>query len=202
MKLYKSILLMGLTAALMLNGFCAEKRKAVELYKVTLDMKKGETRSALRNATTGAPAQKGQWAKISGLYKSTPEWANEVTMKVFVLCYNKNVKKNKSGDYQGPYALLGGNVKYINIPSGKQNRGELFVHPGTLERFGDIREIRIELWYKGVLESTLMESFSSKKEKGIKNWWTQFPVREGELVNKYRAPFVFDPDNSPDLIKE
>lgn len=202
MKLHNCILLMGLTVALMLNGICAEKRKAVELYKVTVDMKKGETRSALRNATTGAPAQKGQWAKISGLYKSTPEWADDVTMKIFVLCYNKDFKKKKTVENKGPYTLLGGNVKYINIPSGKQNRGELFIHPGTLERFGDVREVRVELWYKGVLESTLMESFSPKSEKQMKSWWTQFPVREGELVNRYRSPFVFDPDNSSDLIKE
>lgn len=201
MKLYRMILLTGLTAGLVLNGFCAEKSKAVDLYKVTLDMKKGETRSALRNATTGGAAQKGQWAKISGLYKSTPEWVDEVTMKVFVLCYNKDAKKRKTGD-QGPYTLLGGNVKYINIPSGKQNRGELFIHPATLDRFGEVSEVRVELWYKGVLESTVMESFASKKEKGTKSWWTQFPVREGELVNKYRAPFIFDPDNSADQIKE
>lgn len=202
MKLHKWILLIGLTAALVLNGFCAEKNKAVELYKVTLDMKKGETRSALKNATTGVPAQKGEWAKISGLYKSTPEWADEVTMKVFVLCFNKAPKKKNSRDYMGPYTLLGGSVKYINIHSDKQNRGELFIHPNTLERFGNIREVRVELWYKGILESTIMKSFSSKNEKEIKSWWTQFPVREGEIVNKYRAPFIFDPDNSPDLIKE
>ena len=129
MKLYKSVLLMGLTTALIFNGFAAEKRKAVDVYKVTLDMKKGDTRSALKNATPGAPAQKGQWAKISGFYKSTPEWSDEVTMKFFVLCYDKNAKKTKSMEYKGPYTLLGGNVKYINVPSGKQNRGGLDFRP-------------------------------------------------------------------------
>ena len=202
MKLYRMILMAGVAAGLMCNGFCAEKSKVVELYKVTLDMKKGETRSALRNATTGGSAQKGQWAKISGLYKSAPEWADEISMKIFALCYNRDARKRNTGEKQGPYSVLGGNVKYINIPQGKQNRCEAFVHPSSLARFGEIIEIRVELWYKGVLESVLMENYGSKNDKGVKSWWTQFPVREGEIINKNRSPFVFDSDNSSDLIKE
>ena len=186
------------------SSYAAElkAKKNVEVLKVLLDSKKGNTKSVVRGAGASVSKNRGEWTKLAVLYASNPEWADEVLVKFYVLVYNREGEAKRSRNIRDLYTLLTGSVKYANVAASKENRGEMFLHPNTLSRFGEIKEVRVELWYKGVVESFMNQSFSGKKDKGMANWWTQFAPREGELLNKFKVPFVFDADNSFDQIKE
>lgn len=178
--------------------FSQRRGKQLKAVKIKLDMKRGVTRSAVRGGNQGSKS-KGFWGKIVLEYQSQPLWVDEVTVKMFVLLYDKNLK-NKPPKKR--YTMLKGDVTYINVEKGKGHIGAMFIHPNTLKRYGDIKEIRAELLYNGNVEDQISESFSSQREKKfLKNWWTMFTPKSHELLNRLVVPFVHDGDNAQEMLK-
>lgn len=206
--LNKMVLFLVFISFMAAMGFSAEMRqkKNIEIIKITKEEKKGATRSAVRGGQSGANSafNRAQWTKISAFYESSPEWSDEVQMKFYVLFLNKSPERKRTAvTPKDLYTMLTGSVKYINVPASRENRGEIFVHPNSLVRYGEIKEIRVEIWYKGVMESFMNQShgISSKEAAQYQNWWTQIASKDGELLNRLYTPFVFDTDNSLEEIK-
>ena len=71
---------------------------------------------------------RGKWAEIKVTFDTKPRWADEITFKAMV--YLKNKKST----------VLSGEVTYINIPKGQKHTAVLYIHPLTLQRYGEVKK--------------------------------------------------------------
>ena len=81
--------------------------------------------------------------------------------------------------------MLEGAVTYMNIGKGKNHLTTMFIPPQAVTRYGQVGNIRAELWHNGVQESVI---FLSRKESKTE-WWTKLKPVKGTLLNRYYTPF-------------
>jgi hypothetical protein len=93
--------------------------------------------------TGGRAVSVGQnWLRIETQFECLPDRADDVRLKYYVLLG------------QGENAhLLVGEMTYINVAKGAQHYSAMFVHPNTLQRYGNgqVVSVAVELFYKGRL---------------------------------------------------
>jgi len=181
----------------------AAKRRAkqVQLTSLSFNKTKGNTRSIIQGSSSRT-SMKELWGKISCVYNTNEKWLNEVELKYYVLAF-KNIKGKKRKSIKDGYVMFSGKVTYLNVPEGKKHLSGMYIHPYTLKRFGDIKEIRIEAWYNKSMISHLEDSFSSKKEKRLlKDWVSKFKNHPLGLMSASDTPFAYDGGNALEQIKK
>jgi hypothetical protein len=173
------------------------------LEKVTFETKRANS-AAIQLSTVSAQSmkRKAEWGKIHLEYSSHAPWIDEVQVKIWVLLFDRTGKKEKKS-IQNLFTVLTETSTYLNVPKSKGNRSVHFIHPDALNRYGEVVKIHVELYCKGVLESTLDQNISKKDIKGLllKNWWTRFQPIHGQLFLPFYTPFVFDKDNPISAVK-
>jgi len=181
----------------------AAKRKKKQIKLISLNFKKikGNTRSIIQGSSSRT-SMKELWGKVSCVYDTNKEWLNEIELKYYVLVFKKPKNKKRTPMKDG-YLIFSGKVTYLNVPAGKKHLSNMYIHPYTLKRFGDIKEIRIEAWYNNNMVSSLENSFSSKKEKYyLKDWVSKFKEYPSGLMRVNNTPFIFDGGNALEQIKK
>ncbi|MBN2145449.1 MAG: hypothetical protein JW774_12605 [Candidatus Aureabacteria bacterium] len=186
-------------------GLAAPVQKKMEISKVIYTTKSGMAKSMMIGASTGGGSNKDfPWGKIEVDYSSVMEWADDVQIRVYVLLFNKNQDKKAQQMQASPFTMLTGQVVYSNVPQGRDNKAMFFIHPYALKRYGDIKQIHVELAHRGLVQSKMDQDLSStreKKEWDLREWWTRVPPLSGQILNHTQTPFLFDSDNPLTLIK-
>lgn len=149
-------------------------------------------RSTISGLSQGKLQKMGRtkkWGIIEVLYESTPEWADDVELKYYVLLKSDKGKKRS--------VMLAGDVVYIHVEKGKKHLSSMYVPPQVISRYGKVLRIRVELWYNGVFQD------SAKWPKGSKKtpWWTRIKPTYGSIVNRFYTPFEHDGQLEEELIK-
>jgi hypothetical protein len=75
----------------------------------------------------------------------------------------------------------------INISKGPHHFAALFLHPSTLQRYGKVKRIAVQISHQGKIQDTAQWPHPSKKE-----WWNQYPIQTGLLKKPFQTPFILD----------
>lgn len=118
-----------------------------------------------------------KWGMITVHYNSKPTWADDITFKYFVL-----VQPTK-----GRTSMLTGNLTYVSVYQGLDHLAYMFIHPNTLARYGKVKRIMVEIWYKGVLADS-----KQWPSKTASRWWNQVAPIQGTLRPRFYTPFEHD----------
>lgn len=114
----------------------------------------------------------GKWAQIEVQYRSFSEWTDEVTLKFYVLTDR---------------TVLQDSITQINVPEGRRHFAAVYLHPTTLQRYGEIKRVAVQILYQGELVDT-----DQWPQKTRKEWWKEYPIREGLLKKEFQTPFILD----------
>jgi len=119
-----------------------------------------------------------EWARIQVRFETDADWTDELEFRYFVQVHNS---KNNTD------TLFPGTFQYIDIPKGKQNLSTVFLRPATLDRYGDVIGIAVEIFAKGE-----MVAFACNPETP-KGWWrlTTAKTMPGVLLERSQTPFAF-----------
>jgi hypothetical protein len=123
--------------------------------------------------TTGASFQK-KWLRVETTFDSTPEWADDVTLKYYVLMGKGRETK-----------LFTGEATYVNVARGTRHVSALFINPNTVERYGQgrVETVAVELLYKGRLIDRASEPPTQTR------WWERYTPVPGYLVPPHQTPW-------------
>lgn len=156
----------------------AQYKKDFALKKITVDyLSKGhsgfqgfETRglSGLDDNTSS-----GKWGKIEVQYLTQADWMNEVSITFYALTRSR--------------VILQDVISQVNVPKGRSHYGVVFIHPRTLQRFGEIKRVAIRISYSGGPQDILQWPTKTRKE-----WWDQYPSISGYLKKIHETPFLLN----------
>lgn len=132
------------------------------------------------------PVTAGQnWLRIETDFESAPDWADDVQLKYFVLLGRGDNAR-----------CLVGQVTYINVAKGGQHSSGMFVHPNTLQRYGNgqVEAVAVQLFYKGQLID--QSSYPPTNDR----WWERLAPVSGLVLPPGETPWsvlAFDRYESP-----
>ena len=120
------------------------------------------------------------WAKITVIYDTESEWIDELEFR-----YTAVVKHPKTG----AFTLFPCTVAYVDIAKGRNHMSTVFLRPNTVERYGALERIAVEIYSKGELLS------SAGLPETPPQWWrlpmTNVRTMPGILLNRSQTPFAF-----------
>jgi hypothetical protein len=125
------------------------------------------------------------WLRIETEFESSPEWADDVQLKYYVLLGRGDNAR-----------ILVGDMTYINVARGSQHSSAMFVHPNTLQRYGggQVEAVAVQLFYKGRLID------QSSYPPSDNRWWERGTAISGLVLAPRDTPwsiFAFDRYESP-----
>lgn len=174
----KKTLILILLSVLIVPSTFAQHKRDFALRKITVDyLSKGfsgfqgfETRglTGLQGSET-----RGRWGKVEVQYLTQSDWVDEVSMTFYVL--------TASG------IVLQDTILQVNVPKGRDHYAACFIHPRTLQRFGEIQRVAVGISY---LEE--LQDFIQWPTRSHKDWWNQYSVRRGYLKKLYETPFLLN----------
>lgn len=123
--------------------------------------------------TSGGSLNK-KWLRIETDFDTVPEWADDVTLKYYVLMGRGRQAR-----------MFGGEVTYINVQQGQHHMSAMFMHPNTVERYGqgNVEAVHVELWYQG----TLMDQANQPAVNVA--WWEGTEPIQGFLLTPQQTPW-------------
>lgn len=128
------------------------------------------------------------WGVIETKYESLPKWVDDVELRYYVLLKTKKSKKK---------VMLSGSINYIHVERGKDHVSYVYIPPQVLRRYGEVLNIRSEIWYNG----TLQDEIQWPRAKSKTPWWTRIKPTYGSLMNRRYTPFQFEAQLREELIK-
>lgn len=124
----------------------------------------------------------GKWMRIEVQYGSHLKFSDEITLAFYVL--------TRGG------AILKGQITQMNIFEGPRHHAAVFLHPTTVQRFGPVERVMVELRHQGIVIDASQWPAGTRRE-----WWKEIPPREGYLKTIFQTPFLLDqPDRYEDTI--
>jgi hypothetical protein len=121
------------------------------------------------------------WLILRAVYETAPDWTDDITVTFYAL-FKIDSAHDSQADPSKRYLLLQGEMSYINLDRGTHN-AFMFIHPDTLERYGDVERIAVLLRHKG------QDAGSMSDPKAQEGWWTQLKPVAGQLLSRDRTPF-------------
>jgi len=142
--------------------------------------------------TSASPSSAGPaWGKILLDFEVRDAWLDGLQFAVKALVGDGTPAK--------PFSVLMGNVRYFNIPQGK-NSAVLYVSPNTLKRFGGLNAVQADIYFQDRVAGT-KSWFGGKGPKPPENWGKQFPQKSGAPLPISATPWVsIEYDKYPDLL--
>lgn len=116
------------------------------------------------------------WYRVRVNYETYPDWMDELKVRYYILVKNKKKK--------GKLTLFSGIIDYVNIAKGNQHRTEAFLHPSTLERYGEVESIAVEFIAQG--KPVARGSRPESKQR----WWENYTPMGGYVLSRLESPFA------------
>lgn len=144
-------------------------------------------------AVKGASSQSTvkEWLRVFAEYDSEPDWIDELNFTFYVL-----VEANPAKHKDVPrFSLFKGETSYIHVPLGKRHIADMFIHPNMLSRYGDIKQLAVEVRQAGRLVG------QSGKPEPRDPWWNNFTPVENVLMDRSQTPFSLVEIDNQEIIK-
>ena len=135
------------------------------------------------SAADSLSASRRDWFRIRGEYETAPEWADGIGFTAYAL-FKPDFTKAGVENPTSRFLLLRGEVAHANVRRGN-HVVDFYIHPSTLERYGDVERIALVIKHQG----REVESLSSPE--GREGWWTQLRPLDGQLLDRNSTPFAF-----------
>ena len=124
-------------------------------------------------------ARQPDWWRVVVDFETAPDWLDELEFTYYVYM--------KDQSNRGAEMMFRGVVTYVNVPKGR-HQSDMFLHPSTLARLGNVEQVAVVVKSKGAVVGT--ESTAKTP-----NWWERFSPVDGVLLNRSQTPFsVIDYD--------
>jgi len=186
-------------ASLVANSASAQRREAATSKQVRLtDVTKMTSRepdirahvsSNFDARNVRSTNEDRDWLILRAVYETAPEWTDDVTVTFYAL-----FKTDSNEDPSKRYLLFRGETSYFNLDRGHHN-AFMFIHPDTLDRYGDVERIAVQLTHKGQDAGSLSDPKSQEK------WWTQLQPVPGQLLPRTQTPFDMVNRGFYDMVK-
>lgn len=173
----KNIAVIGLLTGLLAGNGLGQgvEQPSADIRKI--EVKKLETPQYQVSANLSKGKSK-QWYAIMADYDTDLPWTDELTFTFYVHVENsKNPRAPKD-------SLFKAKVTYVNIEKGKGHRSDVYLHPSTIARYGEIKQIAVLVEANGKLIA------GDALPKANKRWWEAMSPTEGLLLNRTQSPFA------------
>jgi hypothetical protein len=144
-------------------------------------------RSLVSGAGSRSTSANQNWLQIETEFDSAPDWADDVQFKYYVVL----------GRGENARSLVG-EITYVNIARGAQHYSAMYVHPNTLQRYGNangqVEAVAVQLFYKGRLID--QASYPPSDDR----WWERLTPISGFVLPPRETPwavFAYDRYESP-----
>ena len=127
----------------------------------------------------GRSRRQRQWLQIRTEFETRPDWIDELTFTYHVVLHNRRPEPG-----QQEYTLFRGESAYVNIARTRDGQSVVYLHPSTVERYGDLFRVGVVISSEG--RTLAMESSPS----GEGRWWEQLRPRSGYVLNRLQTPFA------------
>src|SRR5436189_6461709 len=122
--------------------------------------------------------RRDRWLEVEVEFSALPDLTDELTFKYYIL-------------FNG--TLLTGDVTYVNIPAGRENRSVMYVPPRALERFANNRPITDNLFQNVAVQ--IAQAGAVKAEASLARaqpqWFATLQAApSGFVLNKNQTPFA------------
>ncbi len=131
-------------------------------------------RSIFQDSGNRSTSPNQNWLQIETEFASSPDWADNVQLKYYVLV----------GQGENARCLVG-EMAYVNVARGPQHYSGMFVHPNTLQRYGNgqVGAVAVQLFYKGQLVDQSSYPLSTD------HWWERMAPISGLLLAPRETPW-------------
>lgn len=126
-----------------------------------------------------APRRQREWLQIRTEFQTAPDWIDEMTFTYYVVLRNR-----RPAEGEPEHRLFRGESSYINIARTRDGQSTVFLHPSTLERFGEVVQTGVVVTSGGRMIA--MESSPSREGR----WWEQLTPQSGMVLNRRDTPFA------------
>lgn len=183
------------------GGFCVyanpKEKNWITINKIDFEEKRGGSAGVLVQQTLGGNSQSRQWMEVKSVFSNQGDWIDNVKVRFLVLLMNKKPESEgrrlNTSDF---FKLLVKDEEFVNVPQGKDFTSKVYIHPHTLARFGEIAQMRVEIYRNGALDAELIKDFTNSKEKkqfDFREWWKRFPLLGGSLLSPSDTPYLLEP---------
>ncbi len=138
------------------------KKRPTPQYQLSVNQMNGKSRD---------------WVGVTTEFDTEAPWTDELTFTYFVLVRGKQVGAPKQSMFRGK-------VTYVNIEKGRGHKSDVFLHPSTLARFGDVEKVAVLVEANGKLMA------GDSLPKANLRWWEQMTPVDGMLLNRTQTPFA------------
>lgn len=150
---------------------------AVSVQIKKLELKKYET-PQYQLSSNQMKGKSRNWVGVISEYDTDLEWTDELTFTYYVLVENtKNLRGPKE-------SLFRAKVTYVNIEKGRGHKSDVYLHPSTILRYGDIKRVAVLVEANGKLVA------GDAVPKSNARWWEQYTPTDGLLLNRMQTPFA------------
>jgi hypothetical protein len=131
-------------------------------------------RSLITGAGPHSNTLSDKWLRIETEFDSTPEWADDVQVKYYVLLGSGKDTRMFVGD-----------VTYVNVARGLRHISAMFIHPNTVQRYGngEVQSVAVQIFHKGQLID--QDSGPASHER----WWESYTPVPGYLLTPLQTPW-------------
>lgn len=151
----------------------------VFIRRITGVGQEGKARTPDYTVSPSENSRSKDWTRISVTYDTGSEWIDELEFR-----YTAVVKHPKTG----VYTLFPCTVAYIDIPKGRDHVSTVFLRPNTVERYGELERVAVEIYSNGELLA------GEGLPKDPPQWWRgslNVKTMPGVLLNRAQTPFAF-----------
>lgn len=189
----KTLLVLASCLVLSLSSALAQVNTEIRVKKIDVELKHAPRYTANTDNQTIQVDPSRRWLLVEVELESTPEWADEVTLRAYVVVNYGPAAKDPPKD---GYDVLAGNVTIVNLArnaggTGRKNIVPLFVDSNTVKKYGAssiqqfVPEVAVQVMYKGVLQDT---KWWKNEQKNGRFWEAKQP-RTGALLNLTQSPW-------------
>ncbi len=131
-------------------------------------------RSLIMGAGSRSTTLSEKWLRIETEFDSTPEWADDVQVKYYVLLGSGRDTRMFVGD-----------VTYVNVAKGPRHVSAMFMHPNTVQRYGngDVQSVAVQIFHRGQLID--QDSAPASRQR----WWEGYTPVPGYLLTPQQTPW-------------
>ncbi len=179
----------GLMAAVLLSFSLPAELLAQQMPEILrIRRLEADTVRAPQYTTRGGPAaqqRQRQWLEIKTEFQTSrdgPEWFNELTFTYYVAMRNNNPAE---GDR--PLNVFSGESKYINVAQNQRGQSAVYLHPSTLDRYGEFFRAAVVISFQGRMIA-VEHTPSAAAADG--RWWEQVSPQPGLVLPRRHTPFA------------
>ncbi len=128
------------------------------------------------NVNETPPASR-DWARVLLRFETESEWIDELEFRFYVQVRNQRTQTERR---------FPGTFTYLDIPRGKHHLVSVFLRPATVERYGDVVGVAVEVYARGELVAV------SASPEAPQGWWRAPTIKEvpGVLLERSQTPFA------------